>query len=461
MIRVCNVYLPLRLFAFVVVDSVVLVLLAVAALHPGVLHLHMLSPGHLPLIVLMFVAVLLWCMYLFDLYDLDVRTSGQQFFQRSLRALGCAVLLMAPAWWLMAPKDAQVEYLELSLLGFVVLLAVYRLLVEKVRSAVFPGERLLLIGSGPTIELLAGALQQRVSLPLRLSAAIQDPRGAISGVPHFATCGTLQDVDRLCELFRPTRIAVGSHDFNDPLLSQKLLEFRRKHIRVQDAISLYEALSGRLPVNHVDIRAMAVGDSFIPNRALFQIYRAFGMVFAVLLAIALSPFLLLIAIAIKLDSKGPVFYQQERVGMNGSTFMACKFRSMRTDAESSSGPVWATDNDPRVTRVGRILRTLRLDEFAQLWNVIKGEMCLVGPRPERPHFTAMLAEKIPFYDVRHSVPPGITGWAQVNASYGASVEESRVKLEYDLFYLNNQSPLLDALIIVKTIKIALFGRGAR
>jgi lipopolysaccharide/colanic/teichoic acid biosynthesis glycosyltransferase len=166
-------------------------------------------------------------------------------------------------------------------------------------------------------------------------------------------------------------------------------------------------------------------------------------------------------VLIKLDSKGPMFFKQERVGLDGKTFFAYKLRSMRVDAELLSGPVWATENDPRVTRVGRILRKLRLDELPQLWNVMRGDMSFVGPRPERPHFVEMLEQHIPYYALRHSVPPGITGWAQVCASYGSDIGESRVKLEFDLFYLKNQSPLFDALIMLKTVKIALFGRGAR
>jgi lipopolysaccharide/colanic/teichoic acid biosynthesis glycosyltransferase len=169
----------------------------------------------------------------------------------------------------------------------------------------------------------------------------------------------------------------------------------------------------------------------------------------------------LIALVIKLDSKGPALYRQTRVGKDGTTFECLKFRSMRTDAESATGPVWAGENDPRITRVGRILRTLRLDELPQLINVLKGEMSLVGPRPERPHFVDKLKQQIPFYDLRHSIRPGITGWAQVSCHYGATIEESREKLEYDLFYIKNNSFSFDMLIMFWTVKIMLFGRGAR
>ena len=171
--------------------------------------------------------------------------------------------------------------------------------------------------------------------------------------------------------------------------------------------------------------------------------------------------MVLIAVAIKSTSPGPVLYKQERTGRNGEPFQVMKFRSMRTDAEKTSGPVWAQADDPRVTPIGKWLRKLRLDELPQFLNVIKGEMSFVGPRPERPHFVDDLKEQIPFYDLRHSVRPGITGWAQVCYSYGATIEDSKVKLEYDLFYIKNNSISFDCLILFQTIKIMLFGKGAR
>jgi exopolysaccharide biosynthesis polyprenyl glycosylphosphotransferase len=166
------------------------------------------------------------------------------------------------------------------------------------------------------------------------------------------------------------------------------------------------------------------------------------------------------AILIKLDSRGPIFYKQERVGKNGRTFTLTKFRSMNVDAEQD-GPVWASKHDARTTRVGRVIRKVRIDEIPQFWNILKGEMSFVGPRPERPHFVAQLAEEIPFYEQRHLIAPGLTGWAQIKYPYGASMEDARQKLQYDLFYIKNKGLVLDAVIIFETIKIILFGRGAQ
>jgi lipopolysaccharide/colanic/teichoic acid biosynthesis glycosyltransferase len=170
------------------------------------------------------------------------------------------------------------------------------------------------------------------------------------------------------------------------------------------------------------------------------------------------PIALITAILIKLDSTGPVLYRQERVGKNGVPFTVLKFRSMRTDAEKA-GPVWASEQDDRTTRVGRIIRKLRIDEIPQFWNIIRGEMDFVGPRPERPHFVSQLAQEIPYYQQRHLIAPGLTGWAQIKYPYGASIEDARQKLQYELYYIKNQSLVLDAIILFETIKIIVFGRG--
>src|ERR1041385_449228 len=181
---------------------------------------------------------------------------------------------------------------------------------------------------------------------------------------------------------------------------------------------------------------------------------------ALVCAILSLPIVVITAILIRLDSRGPVFYKQERVGKNGRPFTLTKFRSMKVDAEQD-GPVWASKKDSRTTRVGRIIRKVRIDEIPQFWNILKGEMSFVGPRPERPHFVAQLAQEIPYYEQRHLIAPGLTGWAQIKYPYGASIEDARQKLQYDLFYIKNQGLILDAIILFETIKIILFGRGAQ
>jgi polysaccharide deacetylase family protein (PEP-CTERM system associated) len=228
-------------------------------------------------------------------------------------------------------------------------------------------------------------------------------------------------------------------------------------VRVEAATDLYEKLTGKVPTDLIRPSWLLFSGSFHKSAALRFYKRIFSFVGALLGLIVSSPVLVLVAIAIKIDSRGPIFYRQPRVGRGGRIFELVKFRSMRADAESQSGPVWVQDRDPRVTRVGRVIRKLHLDEFPQLLNVLWGEMDFVGPRPERPYFVEKLRPQIHFYDVRHAVRPGITGWAQVSLSYPRTVEEAREKLQYDLFYIKNMTIPLDLLILVRTLKFVFFG----
>jgi exopolysaccharide biosynthesis polyprenyl glycosylphosphotransferase len=318
----------------------------------------------------------------------------------------------------------------------------------------------LLVGSDPIIQMIADVMRRRPSVPFRLRGVVMAEEGKAPADLLFAMCGQTGELASVVEATRAERVAVSA-EAAASLRPSDLLDVRRKGARVEDAQALYESMTGRVPVNLLDPRRLCYGRSLAQGESMLAFSRFAGAVMAALLLIAISPLLGAIAFAIELDSPGPVFYRQERVGLGGRTFPVLKFRSMRADAEKLSGPVWATQRDPRVTRVGAILRKLRLDELPQLWNVLRGEMAFIGPRPERPNFVAMLAKEIPFYDLRHTIRPGITGWAQVCAGYGATVDESREKLEFDLFYLKNRSLALNALVAVKTIKIMLCCKGAR
>jgi exopolysaccharide biosynthesis polyprenyl glycosylphosphotransferase len=202
-------------------------------------------------------------------------------------------------------------------------------------------------------------------------------------------------------------------------------------------------------------------DGFRASRVTRFVKRMLDLSFSIILAIVSAPLMALTAIAIRLDSPGPMLYSQERVGENGAVFKIYKFRSMRTDAEMAGKPIWARDNDDRITRVGRFARKTRLDELPQLWNVMRGDMSFVGPRPERPFFVDQLAQEIPFYLQRHAVKPGLTGWAQVKYQYGSTVEDAMEKLRYDLYYIKHLSIIFDLTIVLDTVKVILFGKGAK
>jgi len=229
---------------------------------------------------------------------------------------------------------------------------------------------------------------------------------------------------------------------------------------IEEGASFYERLTGRVSLNMIR-PSWLIFSGRGRQAKLASVTRTAAHRLAALIGLIVSlPIVIVTAILIKIDSRGPVFYKQERVGKNGRAFVLAKFRSMRLDAEKA-GPVWASKDDDRTTRVGRVIRKVRIDEIPQFWNILKGEMNFVGPRPERPHFVAQLAEEINYYEQRHLIEPGLTGWAQIKYPYGASIEDARQKLQYDLFYIKNQSLILDAIIMFETIKIILFGRGAQ
>jgi sugar transferase (PEP-CTERM system associated) len=257
------------------------------------------------------------------------------------------------------------------------------------------------------------------------------------------------------------RIVVAMGERRAQLPTDKLLKLSLSgDVSIEEGATFYERVTGRVSLDMIRPSWLIFTGRGRQVR-LAAISRSAVHRFVALIGIFLSlPLAALTAILIKIDSRGPVFYKQERVGKNGRPFVLTKFRSMRVDAEKT-GPVWASKTDDRTTRVGRIIRKIRIDEIPQFWNILRGEMSFVGPRPERPHFVAQLAQQIPYYEQRHLIAPGLTGWAQIKYPYGASTEDAREKLQYDLFYIKNYGLLLDAIVLFETIKIIVFGRGAQ
>ncbi len=242
---------------------------------------------------------------------------------------------------------------------------------------------------------------------------------------------------------------------------RQLLDCKLYGIRVVDIATHFEKTLAQIKISHVNAGWLIFGDGFNQGVLRTAVKRVFDVLFSTLILTLTAPIMLITALVIKLESRGPVFYKQERVGLNGEVFEVIKFRSMRTDAEKDGKPRWATVNDDRVTKVGRFIRRVRIDELPQLLNVLRGEMSLVGPRPERQFFVDELIAKVPYYAVRHSVKPGVTGWAQVRYEYGSTVEDSVEKLQYDLYYVKNHTLFLDLLIMLETVAVVLTGKGAR
>jgi sugar transferase (PEP-CTERM system associated) len=346
----------------------------------------------------------------------------------------------------------------LALLG---LLLVRHAVVLPLATRFLP-HRVLVLGTGPEARLVEASLATTKPLGIRLLAfyaldKIEDKvvpasRVVADGRSLFEAVTEL-DIDEVIVAVRQQRGGV--------LPLRDLLDCRLSGVQVTDLARFFERVHGQVPIESLKVSWLIYGHGFRHNAFRAFIKRAFDLLVSSILIVVTLPLLLVAAVLIGAEGDGSIFFRQERVGYRGRTFTVYKLRSMNTDAEKDGRATWAKPNDERVTRVGRLIRRTRIDELPQLLNVLKGEMSFVGPRPERPEFVAMLTEQIPFYAVRHSVKPGLTGWAQVRYSYGASVEQSVRKLEYDLYYVKNHTLLLDVMILLETVRVVLLGEGAR
>jgi sugar transferase (PEP-CTERM system associated) len=326
-------------------------------------------------------------------------------------------------------------------------------------------QRVLIVGTGAE----ALAVERVINQGPRQSVVVGFyPAGADDGVVMRditggpATFPPSSNLSAIVQRFKVDEVIVAVRDQRGGVLPMRdLLDCRVRGVPVRDLSAFYERVRGEVPIESLKASWLIYGDGFAQHTVRTAVKRIFDATLAAILLVLSLPIMFLAGIAIFLESGKPIFIWQERVGRGGRSFLCVKFRSMRVDAEGDGVARWASANDSRVTRVGRILRKLRIDELPQLFNVLSGEMSLVGPRPERPSFVAELKERIRFYDLRHSIKPGVTGWAQIRYPYGASVEDAERKLQYDLYYIKNHSLALDVLIIMETVRAVLFGEGAQ
>ena len=401
-------------------------------------------------------------LYLFDLYDFSVISSRRELLVRLIQSLGTTWLFLAVIYFFFPQFMVGRGIAALSAPIILLFLLGSRMLIHYYLGHPEIGERVVLVGSGPAIDEMNYATMNRRDLGYRIVGFVSGEK--LNGnrpLSSLEYLGQLSELERVIGEERVSRVVVGVSDRRGKFPLDMLLKLRLSGgLAIEESTTYLERVTGKVHL-----------DSLLPSWLIFsarpretrimQVFRDFSQrILAFVGLITSFPFALLTALAIKLESRGPIFYKQTRVGKNGKQFTLVKFRSMRVDAERD-GAVWASVSDDRTTRVGRVIRKLRLDEIPQFWNIIKGDMSFVGPRPERPEFVAKLAESIPYYEYRHLVTPGLTGWAQVNYPYGASIEESRNKLEYDLYYIKNQSVSLDLVILFETVKTILFGRGGR
>ena len=409
-----------------------------------------------------FAAALLAINSAVGLYDPAATSlSSSRAIARALLVLAIALPVAYVIFGFVPPGAADAATAQLAAMVGVAALVLRRTLLTRRSSATKGQTRILIYGAG-TAARAVGETLARADRSAQIVGYVLGPNELEPAVPSeqvLSLRGTLGEtaiglrVDEIVVALTERR--AGSM----PL--RQLLDCKIAGVKVSDLNSHFEKTLGQIRIDYLNASWLIFGDGF--NQGGFRTFvkRAFDLVCATMLLIVTAPVMLVTALLIKLESAGPVFYRQERVGLDGRTFEVVKFRSMRTDAEKDGKPRWASANDDRVTRVGSFIRRARIDELPQLFNVFKGEMSMVGPRPERPYFVEQLTQQIPFFAVRHSVKPGITGWAQVRYAYGATVEDSQQKLQYDLYYVKNHTLFLDLVVLLETVGVVLTGKGAR
>jgi sugar transferase (PEP-CTERM system associated) len=457
MLRVFRHYVPALLLAALTADSAII--LAAVAIS------RLLTPGNATgsfwaQSAAVGGAVLL-ALYAAELYKTDLRIPPREGLARLLGAIFTGAVL-AGALGLVVPA------FRLEALSFLEVFGILGGGLLVWRGGSFPWcspdrlrARVLVLGVSAAASRIF-ELQSTGSRPFKVLGFVDNALDAQDRLPEGAVLlGKSIDLLGIVDDLAPDLVLVALADMRQSFPADDLLECRLRGIRVEDWPTFHEKQTGKILLTDLRPSWLIFSDGFVKTRLERRLKRAIDVVLAFGVFAACLPLMAVIALAIKLDSRGPVLFRQERVGEQGRRFFINKFRSMRAEAERDSGPVWARTDDPRITRVGRILRRARLDELPQLFNVLAGDMSFVGPRPERPEFVQVLQEEIPFYLARLSVKPGVTGWAQVRHRYAASIEDTVEKLQYDFYYIKNMSPFLDLLVLLSTIQVVVFGRGCR
>jgi sugar transferase (PEP-CTERM system associated) len=403
------------------------------------------------------------CLYYSDLYELHTIADRRELFAGLVQALSATSFALAVIYFWSPDLTVGRGVFALSTLLVLAVLALWRLAFEWLMLRATPRERLLVVGTGPAAVALSREIfSRRQELGVEIVGFVDpDPSRVGAPVINPGVIGSIEDVPSIVRARRIDRVVVSLGAARGKLPMDKLLEMKLDGVSFDHLASVYEDLTGKIAVENLRPSWLIFSSGFRKSRLLRGAKRTLDVVAGGVGMVLAAPIMALVALAIKRSSPGPILYRQQRVGQHGRIFTVNKFRSMRQDAEASTGAVWAAKNDNRVTRVGRFLRRTRLDELPQLWNVVVGDMSLVGPRPERPEFVQQLTEQIPFYGQRHAIRPGLTGWAQVRYTYGSSVEDAMEKLQYDLFYIKHLSMAFDLFIIISTIKTVLLRKGAQ
>lgn len=405
--------------------------------------------------------VCLLILYFYDLYDYIVMTNRRELLLRLVQALGIAWALLALLFYfvpaLLLGRGVSVFSVPIVL----VLLLGWRIAIHALTGHPDIGEKILVVGTGKSALDTAEAVWERRDAGYRIVGFLSEngakPRERLG---QSEILGKAHELESVIKSEKIDRVVIAVRERRGAFPTEALLKMSLAgDVSIEECTSFFERITGKVHVDMLRPSWLIFAGKQRDSQLKLLFREVIHRMLAVIGLLVSLPVAIVTAILIKLDSKGPIFYKQERVGKAGHTFNVIKFRSMKTDAEADGKPIWAVTNDERTTRVGKVIRKLRVDEIPQFWNIIKGEMSFVGPRPERPHFVKQLAREIPYFEHRHLVAPGLTGWAQIKYPYGASVDDAIQKLQYDLYYIKNQSLTLDMVIVFDTIKTVLFGKG--
>ncbi len=399
------------------------------------------------------------CLYYFDLYDYRSSSQFMDTASRITMAFGFGCILLAVLYYFLPLIMISTKIFWIAYIAICASIALWRGLYAMLLERRIFAKPIIIIGIGELADNIAKEINGRRDSGYKILAHV-----AIGGIPadtpHEVPLICREEIPLFCQEKGVEKIVSALDDRRGKTPIKELLACKLQGTIIEDGVAFYESQTGKIMVEKMDPTWIIFSNGFRKGRLTRLLKRAGDIILAAIGIVLTLPLSIATAILVKLDSPGPVFFLQNRTGAGEKTYKIIKFRSMRADAEKD-GPKWASENDDRVGRVGNFIRKIRLDEIPQLWNVLKGEMSMVGPRPEQPFFVKSLEKTIPYYSLRHSVKPGITGWAQVFYPYGATVEDALKKLEYDLYYIKNMNIRMDLWIIFQTIKIVLFRKGSR
>ena len=463
MVRLFRVFVPVGSLALLISEVVIVTAAFVVACYftlPYDPTVFLLYDNGLLRILLVTASVILG-MHFHDLYSNIYVKSQILLLQQLSLVMGVAFLAQGLISYasraLRMPIHLMVPGSALAMLG----IFGWRIIYSTYVLGMVGAQRILFVGGNPVLKAVAQHIAEHPELGMSAIGYVDDGMELGTERPGGKVLGSLSALREIALEVAPDKIVVGMTERRGSMPVSDLLELRFSGIFIEEASATYESVCMRISTLELRPSQLVFSGELGPRPGILLVQATYNLILALIGTIIVSPIMLVVALAVKFSSKGPVLYRQTRVGLDDRLFTVYKFRSMFVDAEAQTGAVWAAKDDPRVTPLGRYLRKFRLDELPQFFNVLRGDMAIVGPRPERPEFVKTLSEQIPYYRQRHCIKPGITGWAQINYRYGDTLEDTIAKLEFDLYYIKNVSLSLDAYIVFHTLKTMLLSRGSQ